>query len=177
MNVLIWSQVLHKKLLSRLCAYHIYLIFCLFKEHSYFAAYRPLSLDVLQIRHIKYVIKTFQKNSWKIKKIFKIKEFNEIILEKGFFSLIKMELCLTKEHVVNQGVKIEYPFIRICFWYFWFKLRKTFFSKRALFNEAFDLWTLYFSKIVPDTVVILSSFTRKKFQKVSVRLIFNWLQI
>ena len=41
----------------------------------------------------------------------------------------------------------------------WFKLRKIFFPKRALFNEASHAWTLYLSKIGPVIFALLRKFS------------------
>ena len=37
-----------------------------------------------------------------MKKLFKMKEFSEIVLGKGFLASIKGELCFTKGHLDNQ---------------------------------------------------------------------------
>ena len=121
-KVLIHSQLLHVKFfLSGLCAYLFNLLSWWWG--SIFWAYTPLC-------------KEFNEHSWK-----RVHYLNK----RGW-------LCLTKGYLGNQEgqVKIEYPLIQICFWHVWFKLRKTFFSKRALFKEESDPQILYLSKIGLD---------------------------
>ena len=128
---------------------HIYLIYCLYDQRSYFEHICHYASCV-----IKQTYEICDKNiSKKIcekfrKYLFKMKEFNENILIKRFFTSIKRELCLTKGPLGNQEgqVKIKYPLIRICFRHL-IQIKKNVFSKRALFNEVYDPWMLYLSKI------------------------------
>ena len=62
--------------------------------------------------------------------VFKIKEFNSIILGKGLFASIDVKLCLTKGHLGNQEGQVKMKY-RICFWHFWVKLNKNFFFKKG----------------------------------------------
>ena len=79
-----------------------------------------------------------------------MKELNAILLGKGLFVSIKVQLSLTKGHLGNQEGKAEigYP-PRQKFLTLLIQIKKNFFSKRRLFNEMSDPRTLYFSKIDP----------------------------
>ena len=111
---------------------HIYFICCLYDLHSYCEHICHYASCVIKQTY-EICDKNISKEKYeKLRKyLFKIKEFNENILGKKFFTSIKWELCLTKGWLGNQEgqVKIKYLLIRICFWHFWFKLRKTFFQK------------------------------------------------
>ena len=111
---------------------HIYLIYCLYDQRSYFEHICHYASCVIKQTY-EICDKNISKKIYeKVRKyLFKMKEFNENILIKRFFTSIKRELCLTKGPLGNQEgqVKIKYPLIRICFRHFWFKLRKTFFQK------------------------------------------------
>ena len=87
-----------------------------------------------------------------IKKLFRYTgEFNQIQFKsmKGLFTSIKGHICLTKGNLDYPGgqVEVQSPLTGNCFGDFWFKSRKSFFSKRTLFNEASNPQTLYLSKI------------------------------
>ena len=47
------------------------------------------------------------KKEWKLKKIFKVKEFSHAVLGKGLFVSIKGHLCLTKGHLANLEGQVE----------------------------------------------------------------------
>ena len=77
-----------------------------------------------------------------------MKEFDQIILQKGRFPSIKGNLCLTKGHLDNpEGqVEVESPpnrkLILISFIYIKKKFFFFFFFKKGTFNEASDPRTL-----------------------------------
>ena len=85
-------------------------------------------------------------------------------LIKGFFAAIKRHLCLTKGNLdyPEKLVEVESSLTGSCFWDFWFKSRKVFFSKRALFNETSDPQTLFLSKIGP--VICKATTTKVNFR-------------
>ena len=49
--------------------------------------------------------------------LFRMKEFNEIVLEKGLFTLVKGQFCLIKRYLGDKEwqMEIEYPLIRSFF--------------------------------------------------------------
>ena len=135
-NVLIWCHVfLENLLLNALCAY-------LFN----FTACKLLCL-------LQY--KTDMRNMWlehlkrklrKIKKLFKMKELNKTVLEEGLIASIKGWLWLTKGHLGNQEwlMEVEYPLHQKFILTLLIQIKEKF-SGRALFNEASDPQTPYFS--------------------------------
>ena len=88
-----------------------YLIYYLYDQCSYFEHIRHYASCVIKQRY-EICDKNISKEKYeKLRKyLFKIKEFNENILGKGFITSIKGgELCLTKGHLGNQEgqVKVE----------------------------------------------------------------------
>ena len=85
-----------------------------------------------------------------------MKELNEIVFEKRLLASIKGKFCLTKGHLGYQEgyVEVKYPPHRKLFLALLIQIRKKFFLKRALFNEASDPWMLYLSKIGPGHSVV-----------------------
>ena len=76
----------------------------------------------------------------------KLKELNQIVLQKELFASIKGHLYLIKEYLDNpEGqVEVELPLIGSYFWQVSFILtkKKFFFFKNDTFNKASNPWSL-----------------------------------
>ena len=76
----------------------------------------------------------------------KLKELNQIVLQKELFASIKGHLYLIKEYLDNpEGqVEVELPLIGSYFWQVSFILtkKKIFFFKNDTFNKASNPWSL-----------------------------------
>ena len=108
------------------------------------------------IKHIcKICDEIFETKKRKIKKLFKMKKISQIVLGKGLFVSIKGHFCLTKGHLANVERQLEIKSTSsevILILPIKIKKKK---SKRAFFNKASDLWTLYLSKTVSDRLQLL----------------------
>ena len=91
-----------------------------------------------------------------------MKELNQIVLQKGLFTSIKGQLCLTKGTWTTQKDRQRLnpppppPNQKLFLISFVCIKKNNFFSKKGTFNKAYNPGMLYLSKIGPD--VIESSF-------------------
>ena len=136
-----WSAIKYyiKTFFSPVCVY-FYLISC-FEHQQFYSIY--LMWNFKEILN--------QKGEKLRNSSCKMKDWIKLFWKKGLFASIKGHLCLIIGHLdylEGQG-EAEFPLTRSCFWYFRFKSRKSFFEKKALFNEVSDSRTLYLSKIGP----------------------------
>ena len=98
----------------------------------------------------------------------------QVVHGKRLFASIKGHLCLTKRYLDNPEWQVEFEFclIRNVFWHFWFKIRKSFFSKTVLLNQQQQ----HFSSIVVLHTVLptLFLFTQCCWLFFNSILTFNW---
>ena len=121
--------------------FSIYIIICHVKKHIWKICDENVS----------------NKKPWKIKNLFKLKQFSQTVHGKGIFVSIKGHFCLTKRHLANAEGKwrSNIPH-RKYFLILLIQIKKKK-SKRALFEKASDLWLLYLSKIVSDRWKVCNS--------------------
>ena len=82
------------------------------------------------------MIKTFQKKYEKLRShLLKIKELNEVVLEKWLFASIKGKVCLTIGHLGNRvgHLEVEYPLHRELFLTLLIQIKIEIFFKKDTF--------------------------------------------
>ena len=133
---------------------HFYLISCFHDQCSQFSRICIIMSDSCKTAMEKYKDISNKNYAKLMGYLFKMKELEQIVLQKGFFTSIKGHLCLSNgTWIIQKDRRMLNPpklqvIVDICH-LSKFLLGKIFFIKKdeAFFSKAFDPWMLYLSKI------------------------------